>query len=414
MLEEGGTADDPDTRRRWTGTLFDYNVPACAIIGAVAMLAAVSSKPFSSASARFRPSAIGGFALALRVLAVLYALVLIPLGLQVRRERDREDGWARGCGGRPTDGGTPFPRVATHREPRLQDMGSANMFSSLRMYGGSVRRRTRKCESTRRGRGGADPPSHAAQNHYMMQTGLLQKVFAHLPPESMVGEAFGGGIARIESTNASYLNGPYGVRYPGELLGHTPRTREYLVASGHCGRQFSPMSFACSIGNHPEITNTTNTGTMDHQRAQNDGINDHGKSNYDWNEGGGDMDFDRWSIPVPELRNRLLIQARDRFPDESFEVLGSLLPGVEGDEDWRATASAAAFLIRRSVDADGAESISCVDPASGAPCAPWVSAQLLTPPTGRWLPSLVRKLLLSQPYPFGTADGTRRLICFGP
>ena len=140
VLEEGGTADDPDTRRRWTGTLFDYNVPACAIIGAVAMLAAVSSKPFSSASARFRPSAIGGFALALRVLAVLYALVLIPLGLQVRREREGEDGWARGCGGRPTDGGTPFPRVATHREPRLQDMGYKTLTELWRaLYSGELR-----------------------------------------------------------------------------------------------------------------------------------------------------------------------------------------------------------------------------------------------------------------------------------
>ena len=66
----------------WTGKLFDYNVPACAIIAAIAMLAAVSSKPFSSASARFQPRSIGGFSLSLRVLAVLYALILIPIGLQ--------------------------------------------------------------------------------------------------------------------------------------------------------------------------------------------------------------------------------------------------------------------------------------------------------------------------------------------
>ena len=252
--------------------------------------------------------------------------------------------------------------------------------------------------------------------HYMFQTGLLQKVFAKLSPaDGMLGEAFGGGIIRIDATNASYLNGPYGVRYPGELLGHTPATRANLIASGHSGRQFSPMSFACSIGNHPEVTNKTNTGTMEHQRAQNDGINDHGKSDYHWNDG-DEIVFDKWSIPVPEFRNRLLIQARDRFPDENFEVSGALLPGIEGDELWRASASAASFVIRRSVDGDGFEDISCIDPDSGGLCPTWLSAQLLTPPTNRWLPWLVRRLLLSQPYPIvmKDVDNSKSVHCFGP
>ena len=341
----------------WTG-LFDYNVPACAVCAAVAMLAAVSSKPYASALDRYQPRTIKPFAWTLRAIAFLYALVLIPLG--------------------------------------IHDMGSANMFSSLQIYGGS--------------------------NHYLFQTGLLQKVYSELSPETMVGEAFGGGIIRVESTNASYLFGDYGVKYPGELLGHTPRTRQLLVDSGHSGRQFSPMSFACSIGNHPE-RKSVNTGTMEHTvRKANDGINDHGKSNYFWHDGSS-TSFVRWTIPVPEFRNRLFVQTRDRFPDESFFIEMSILPGNgEGDEIFRTTATAARVMITRSFDAKGAEHIECTrldesgENENDGVCASEIEARLLTPPTNRWLPFLVRKLLLSQPYPIVEKDvgSHKALHCFGP
>ena len=49
----------------------------------------------------------------------------------------------------------------------LQDHGSANMFSSLRI--------------------------HAGSNHYLSPTGLLQQAFHAWAPDSAVGEAFGGG-----------------------------------------------------------------------------------------------------------------------------------------------------------------------------------------------------------------------------
>lgn len=74
-----------------------------------------------------------------------------------------------------------------------------------------------------------------------MPTGILQEAFSDTevyPPDStLFGEVFGGGIVRIESTNASYITGPAGVRYPGELLGHTPGAKALLVKSGHSGRQ---------------------------------------------------------------------------------------------------------------------------------------------------------------------------------
>eukprot|EP00966_Prymnesium_polylepis_P085494 1979412-Prymnesium_polylepis.1 len=71
------------------------------------------------------------------------------------------------------------------------DMGTPNMFSSLRMHGGS--------------------------NHYWLPTNVLQRTFADAPPDSLVGEVFGGGVVRVDGTNSSHI-GPKGVRYPGELL----------------------------------------------------------------------------------------------------------------------------------------------------------------------------------------------------
>ena len=82
---------------------------------------------------------------------------------------------------------------------------------------------------------------HGGTNHWFLPTSLLQEAFhdtdAYPPDTTLMGEVFGGGIVRIESTNASYITGPAGVRYPGELLGHTPGARALLVQTGHSGRQ---------------------------------------------------------------------------------------------------------------------------------------------------------------------------------
>ena len=73
---------------------FDFNALACGGLAAVVWLGAVTSGPAAPAAPR-----VGAAGWALRVLAFVYAALVIPLG--------------------------------------LMDMGSANMFSSLRMHGGS-------------------------------------------------------------------------------------------------------------------------------------------------------------------------------------------------------------------------------------------------------------------------------------
>ena len=92
----------------------------------------------------------------------------------------------------------------------------------------------------------------------------------------------------------------------------------------------------------------------------------------------------------------MIFEARTRrFPGEPFEIDGAVLPGAEGDEVWRATASAADFRIAY----DGASRIECIDPATGAACAAWVEARLLAPPSGRWAAALMRRVLLQMPLP---------------
>ena len=94
------------------------------------------------------------------------------------------------------------------------------MFSSLRMHGGS--------------------------NHYFVPTGILLRFFSDVnkysPETSVFGEVFGGGVVRIDSSNSSHLTGPFGVRYPGELLAHTPESVMMLKNSGHSGRQASSLN----------------------------------------------------------------------------------------------------------------------------------------------------------------------------
>ena len=80
------------------------------------------------------------------------------------------------------------------------------------------------------------------------------------------------------------------------------------------------------------------------------------------------------------------------------DIEGAILPGVDGDELWRATAVKTRFVLRRRFDAaTGNESITCVDLETEEPCDAWTHAVLLSPPTNRWLPMFFRKLLLQMP-----------------
>jgi hypothetical protein len=319
-----------------TWTEFDYNVPVCGALAAVIGLAVVGS--FSGAPKLQQDTkavaGMAGFKSFLWSMGGIYAVVVLPLG--------------------------------------LMDMGAANMFSSLRLHGGS--------------------------NHYLLPTNLLQRIFVDAPPTTLAGEIFGGGVIRVEGTNSSHF-GAHGVRFPGELLNSAgdgccrPAAVDLLRASGHSGRQWSPMSFSCAVNNRPVSTVSSNASIISST---------------------GEWGFERYTIPAAEMR-RLLRDARSRYPEESLQVSGAILPGPEGDETWRANAAAARFVIRRRFDSTGAEHVVCVD-EEDTPCAGWVEEQLLAAPSGHWLAMLASKMLLQQPYPLVVGDEGphRRLHCFGP
>lgn len=85
----------------------------------------------------------------------------------------------------------------------VQDLGGANMYSNLRMQGGS--------------------------NHILSPTALLHKWFGSISASRSV---FGGGIVRIEESDSQTINR----LYPGEITStHSVRARELLVGAGHSG-----------------------------------------------------------------------------------------------------------------------------------------------------------------------------------
>ena len=83
------------------------------------------------------------------------------------------------------------------------DISSPNMFSNVRMQGGS--------------------------NHLLLPTALLQRWHRHAGAAS----AFSGGVVRVESTNSTLFLSIH----PGEFTSVLrPAARRYLVDAGHSGR----------------------------------------------------------------------------------------------------------------------------------------------------------------------------------
>lgn len=138
----------------------------------------------------------------------------------------------------------------------LLDVGNASPFSSLRKFGGS--------------------------NSWVVPTGLLQRAFIDAPPDTLMGDAFGGGIVRVEFTNSSHLTyvarGPrlgarcrwpphnrdlarthavvraHQRRGPTEILAvRHPGAKRLLKDSGHCGGQYSANVNPLT---HAYLTNT--------------------------------------------------------------------------------------------------------------------------------------------------------------
>ena len=250
----------------------------------------------------------------------------------------------------------------------MLDVGNASPFSSLRKHGGS--------------------------NHYVLPTGVMQEMFVDSTPDTVYGEVFGGGIVRIEATNASHLTGPLGLQYPGMSGGHTPGTVALLREGGHSGNQWSPNGYASAIGNRPP------------RRPES-----FFESGLDSEEG---APFMHYTLPAAEIR-RVIRDACSRHPAEAFDIEGAVLDGVDGDEEWRAYSEKSRFIIRRRFDDDGSETLSCVDPESEALCDAWTSAVLLSPPSNHVVAVFFRRLLLQMPLPIlsKTAGAHRLVHCTG-
>ena len=104
----------------------------------------------------------------------------------------------------------------------LQDLGGPNMYSNLRMQGGS--------------------------NHLLLPTALLhdahkRALFSAVADRhyhgwsAILAGAFDGGLVRIENSTSSCIN----ALYPGEISTvHSERARKMLRDAGHSGRQFNP------------------------------------------------------------------------------------------------------------------------------------------------------------------------------
>ena len=234
-------------------------------------------------------------------------------------------------------------------------------------------------------------------------------MFASSPSDSLAFELFGGGVIRVESTNSSYFTGPESIQFPGELLAHTPESVALLKQSGHLGRQWSSGFYISKIGNHPTVVGN-HYGMEIFSKSNPKDVN-----SPEYIIGGvdtvGGAPFGKYTIAAAEMR-RLIRQARSRYPNESFDIIGSILPGTKGDEVWRAKASAADFLLRRQVDEEGVESVQCFqsDDMSTA-CEEWVSSSLLTPPSQHIVSRIVRAILFQLPIPIISEDaGTHRKV----
>ena len=152
------------------------------------------------------------------------------------------------------------------------DISSPNMFSNLRLHGGS--------------------------NHLLFPTSLLHKWYASSSPSS----DFAGGVVRIESSTSTLINSIH----PAELTTRlAPKAKSYLHQAGHTGRHFN-SAVAQVVGPFAVAPNPFSTGKGP---------------------------FVRYTLPAHELR-RLLHRAR--ATNEPFELTYTRLDGAHGDEEWRA------------------------------------------------------------------------------
>jgi hypothetical protein len=238
-----------------------------------------------------------------------------------------------------------------------QDLGACNMYSNLRMHGGS--------------------------NHLLLPTDLLGSLF----PGTSV--AFAMRTVRVEHTSSAWINSIY----PNEITSQmSPKERTVLREAGHLARMFNPMKsriLSPAIGAPPPA--------------------------YAAPPGSDGRPFARWTVPTLELR-RLLAEAREQ--GEAFSLTYTLLDGQSGDERWRRSGGGRTVTITE--DGKGGRTCTlCPDLmaslmgslAGGCACAD-DELPLMPPP-----PYLARKLLVQQPYPIvgdERDDPEANFICYGP
>eukprot|EP00747_Dinoflagellata_sp_TGD_P218069 gnl/TRDRNA2_/TRDRNA2_90365_c0_seq1.p1 gnl/TRDRNA2_/TRDRNA2_90365_c0~~gnl/TRDRNA2_/TRDRNA2_90365_c0_seq1.p1 ORF type:complete len:553 (-),score=53.67 gnl/TRDRNA2_/TRDRNA2_90365_c0_seq1:13-1671(-) len=160
----------------------------------------------------------------------------------------------------------------------LSDLSApASPFSSLRVHGGS--------------------------NHLILPTGLLQN-WAGDSIES--AGSFEGGIVRVEYSDSDWLNS----LYPAECtVLIPPKIVTVLRQGGHLGRQFHPTPH--------RVLGPAVRATLPHWRP-------------------GDGPFPQYTVPAMELR-RMITELRASGED-NFSLVYVRLPGIHGDDAWRATA----------------------------------------------------------------------------
>lgn len=209
-------------------------------------------------------------------------------------------------------------------------------------------------------------------------------------------------MIRIDSSNATHITGSRGFRFPGEIFGHTAGAIELLKASGHSGRQWSPTSYACAVGNHPDAESKENLGLGKDHTVKDRSSGMLAQSAQHQPPLDASVPHDPFTMLAPEVR-RVIREARSRHPEEAFDIHGALLPGTSGNEMWRAHAASRKFVLRRRVSDGAGDEITCEDAAGGA-CDERVRDILLAPPSPHWFAWLMRRLLFSQPYPIIAED----------
>lgn len=237
----------------------------------------------------------------------------------------------------------------------VMDMGSAHMFSNLRAHGGS--------------------------NHLIAPTGLLQRWLHHS------AGVYGGGVVRVEATDSEWLLDV--LQYPGEVTSmHSARARALMQGGGHTGRHWHPMLFSTPSGRqHAHGEFGAPTANRSHRRR---------------------VSSARFTLPSFELRRRL---AEMRAYGAPFSLTYTQLPGVGGDEAWRAHASGRTVIIRETPQGGLKGGRRQCRVAGGGRCLPSDLALLPAPSGWLYWPG---KLLLSVPYVVIDDEAPTELHCYSP